>query len=72
MTAAEIAKLALFGHPVTPNRVFFEPRGRGLLRVVLKRKPGCSCQFREASTHQAIIQGSRFASLSARLASAPE
>ena len=64
MTAAEIIKLTLTGHPVTPNRVFFEPGGRGLFALALREKPGCICQGREASIHRAVVEGSRFAPLS--------
>ena len=63
MTAAEITKLLLTGGPVTPSRVFFEPTGRGLFGFPLRKKPGCICQSRDASTHKAVIRGSRFASL---------
>ena len=66
MTAAELAKLALTGRPVTPNRVFFEPRNPGLVRgVALGRRSGCPCQQRDPTVHRAAIEGSRFASLSA-------
>ena len=65
MTAAEIAKLALTGKAIGRNRVFFDPRIPTLVRAVsLRRKEGCVCERRDASTHQATIQGSRFASLS--------
>ena len=68
MTAAEIAKLALTGETATPNRVFFEPRARDLVRVVaLSQKYGCVCQLRDTAVQKAAIQGSRFASLSAGL-----
>ena len=65
MTAAEIAKVGLTGKAVGRNRVFFEPRTPTLVRAVtLNRKAGCVCGIRDASVHQAAIQGSRFASLS--------
>ena len=65
MTAAEIAKMALTGKAVGRNRVFFEPQTPNLVRAVtLNRKAGCVCGIRDASVHQAAIQGSRFASLS--------
>ena len=65
MTAAEIAKVALTGKAVGRNRVFFEPRTPNLVRAVtLNRKAGCVCGMRDASVHQAAIQGSRLASLS--------
>ena len=67
MTAAEIAKMALTGKAVGRNRVFFEPQTPNLVRAVtLNRKAGCVCGIRDASVHQAAIQGSRFASLSLR------
>ena len=66
MTAAEITKLALTGHTVTPNRVFFEPGARGLFSVVLSQKHECPCQLRDATAYEAVIRGSRFAPLSAR------
>ena len=63
MTATEIAKLAVAGGPVTPNRVFFEPRTEGLVRSIgLRRKLGCSCQMRDTVVHAQAIQGSWFAS----------
>ena len=66
MTAAEVAKLALTGEVVTPNRVFFEPRTRDLVRVVgLCQRRGCVCQLRDATIHEEAIRGSRFTSLSA-------
>ena len=66
MTAAEIAKLALTGETLTQNRVFFEPRGRDLIRVVaLGQKLGCVCQRRDGVVHESVIRGSRFAPLSA-------
>ena len=65
MTAAEIAKVALSGKAVGRNRVFFEPRTPTLVRAVtLNRKPGCVCELRDASVHQAAIQSTQFASLS--------
>ena len=65
MAAAEIAKLALTGKAIGRNRVFFEPRTPTLVRAVaLNRKAGCVCELRDATVHQAAIQGSRFASLS--------
>lgn len=65
MTAAEIAKITLTGKAVGRNRVFFEPRTPNLVRAVtLNRKSGCVCVMRDASVHQAAIQGSRLASLS--------
>ena len=67
MTAAEIAKVGLTGKAVGRNRVFFEPRTPTLVRAVtLNRKAGCVCELRDASVHQAAIQGSRFASLSSK------
>ena len=66
MTAAEVTKLALTGEVVTPNRVFFEPRARDLVRVVeLNKRPGCVCQLRDSIVHEKVIRGSRFAPLSA-------
>ena len=65
MTAAEISKLALAGRIEASNRVFYQPRGRGLARVELARNPDCP-YHNQAVTHEAAIQGSRFASLSAR------
>ncbi len=65
MTAVEIAKVALTGKAVGRNRVFFEPRTPTLVRAVtLNRKAGCVCELRDASVHQAAIQGSRFSSFS--------
>lgn len=65
MAAAEIAKLAITGETRTHNRVFFEPRTKNLIRAVtLSRRQGCVCQLRDASIHEKVIQGSRFASLS--------
>ena len=65
MTAAEIAKVTLTGKAVGRNRVFFEPRTATLVRAVaLNRKAGCVCELKDATIHQAAIQGSRFASLS--------
>lgn len=65
MTAAEVAKVALTEEAAGRNRVFFEPRTPSLVRsVTLNRKVGCVCDLRDASVHQAAIQGSRFASLS--------
>ena len=65
MTAAEIAKVALTGKAVGRNRAFLEPRTPTLVRAVtLNRKAGCDCELRDASVHQAAIQGSRFESLS--------
>ena len=67
MTAAEIAKVTLTGKAVGRNRVFFEPQTANLVRAVtLNRKAGCLCGVRDASVHQAAIQGSRFSSLSLR------
>ena len=67
MTATEVAKIALTGNAVGRNRVFFEPRTPALVRAVtLNRKAGCVCGIRDASVHQAAIQGSRFASLSSK------
>ena len=66
MTAAEIAKLALTSKIVTPNRVFFEPRAKDLIRAVeLSQKQGCACQRRDSTVHEKAIRGSRFTSLSA-------
>ena len=65
MAAAEIAKVALTGKAIGRNRVFFDPRTPALVRAVtLIRKAGCVCELRDATVHQAAIQGSRFASLS--------
>ena len=65
MTAAEIAKVVLTGKAIGRNRVFFEPRTPTLVRAVtLNRKAGCVCGLRDATVHEAAIQGSRFASLS--------
>ena len=65
MTAAEITKLALTSELVTPNRVFFEPRARDMVRsVTLSHRPGCVCQRRSSTIHMEAIRGSRFASLS--------
>ena len=64
MTAAEITKLALTGRTDAPNRIFFEPAGRGLFGFSLRQRPGCICQGRDPSTHRDVIEGSRFASLS--------
>ena len=66
MTAAEITKLALIGNTATPNRVFFEPNGRGLFGVPLNKNPTCPCQRRDATVHRAAIEGSLFARLSGR------
>ena len=64
MTAAEIAKLALTGQATTPNRVFFESLTPGLVRSVgLHPNPGCQCRTRDRATHEAVLDGSRFASL---------
>ena len=69
MTAAEIAKLALNGDPVTSNRVFFEPRTPNLVQTVaLQQKHGCTCERRDKDTHAKVMRGSRFAALSARTA----
>lgn len=66
MTSAEITKLSLTGEAATPNRVFFEPRGLDIVRTVgLAQNLGCYCQRRSAASHRSVIQGSRFASLSA-------
>ena len=66
MTAAEIAKLALTSEVVTPNRVFFEPRIKDLIRAVeLSQRQGCVCQRRDATVHEEVIRGSLFTSLSA-------
>lgn len=66
MTAAEVAKLALTNEVVTPNRVFFEPRTKDLIRAVeLSQRQGCVCQRRDATFHEEVIRGSRFTSLSA-------
>ena len=64
MTAAEITKLALGEHIDRSNRVFFEPDGRGLLAVPLKKNPKCACQRRNFTTYMEVIRGSRFAALS--------
>lgn len=64
MTAAEITKLTLTGNPVSPNRVFFEPTGRGLFGVPLNRRPACACQRRSPDIYRAAIEGSLFAGLS--------
>ena len=64
MTAAEIAKIAITGKPVTANRVFFEPANRGIFGVTLGKRPGCTCVHRDPDTHRAAIAGSRFAALS--------
>ena len=66
MTTAEITKLALIGNTATPNRVFFEPNGRGLFSRPLNKKPTCPCQRRNATVHRAAIEGSLFARLSGR------
>ena len=67
MAAAEIAKLALTSEIVSPNRVFFEPRNKDLIRTVeLRQKQGCMCQHRDAIIHEKAIRGSRFAPLTAR------
>ena len=65
MTAAEITKLALTGHTESPNRVFYEPRGRNLLGLALTKKQNCP-HHNENAIHEAVIRGSRFASLSTR------
>lgn len=64
MTAAEITKLALIGRTDTPNRIFFEPAGRVVSGFPLRQRPGCVCRGRDPSIHRAVIEGSRFASLS--------
>ena len=65
MTAAEICKLALDGRTEASNCVFYQPRGRGLVRVELDRDPECRYHDQDA-IHEVAIRGSRFASLSAR------
>ena len=65
MTAAEISRLALVGRTEAPNRVYYQPRGRGLASVELAKNPECRYHNQDA-IHKAAIQGSRFASLSAR------
>ena len=64
MTAAEIAKIAITGEPITANRVFFEPANRGIFAVALGKRPGCACAHRNPDVHRAAIAGSRFAALS--------
>lgn len=64
MTAAEIVKLTLTGKTASPNRVFFEPNGRGLFSKSLDEKPRCPCQRRDPAIHRAAIEGSLFAGLS--------
>ncbi len=64
MTAAEIVKLTLTGKTASPNRVFFEPNGRGLFSKSLDEKPRCPCQRRDPAVHRAAIEGSLFARLS--------
>ncbi len=66
MSAAEIAKIAIVGNPVTTNRVFFEPAHRGLYKVALNKKADCVCGRRDHELHHAAIAGSRFAALSDR------
>ena len=68
MTAAEISKLALLGRTEASNRVFYQPRGRGLVSVELSRDPECRYHNHD-TTHEAAIQGSRFASLSTSVTS---
>ena len=63
MTSAELAKLSISGKATTTNRVFFEPGGRGFLRIGLDKKLGCSCRQRDPSIHRAATAGSRFANL---------
>ena len=64
MTAAEIAKLALTGQATSANRIFFESRTPGLFRSVgLRPNPECQCRTRDKAIHEAVIDGSRFASL---------
>ena len=64
MTAAEIAKLAITGRATTPNRIFFESLTPGLVRPVsLRLNPECQCTTRDKAMHEAVIDGSRFASL---------
>lgn len=63
MTAAEITKIALFGHTETPNRVLYEPCGRQFLGAPLEKKSTCPYHNRD-DIHEDAIQGSRFAELS--------
>ena len=63
MTAAEIVKIALFDCTDVPNRFFYEPRGRKLFGLPLAKNPQCPYHSQDA-THQAVVRGSRFASLS--------
>ena len=68
MTAMEIAKIAITGKAIGRNRVYFEPRTPTLVRTVaLNRMAGCVCGIRDASVHEAAIQGSRFEQLSSGL-----
>lgn len=64
MTSAEIAKIALNRRATTPNRVFYEPRGRHLLGVPLFRDSSCPYHASDVR-HSGAIQGSLFAALSA-------
>lgn len=64
MTAAEIAKIALTGRTVTPNRVTYAPRGQQLMGVQLAQDPTCPYHAGDVG-HAAAIQGSLFAALSA-------
>ena len=65
MTAAEITKIAIMSETLTPNRIFFEPRNKDIVRAVeLRKKQGCVCQLRNASIHEKSIRGSRYFPLS--------
>ncbi len=67
MTAAEIVKLSIVGEPVTPNRVFFEPRAHNMVRSVsLRQKDACICRTRDIDTHMEAIRGSRYTPMLAR------
>ncbi len=66
MAAAEILKLALPGYPFSANRAYImtQPDVR-LVTAASARRPGCACAGRSEKTHLRMIEGSRFASLSA-------
>jgi hypothetical protein len=66
MAAAEILKLSMPNYPFSEHRayLFTDPQPR-LMTVRGRRRPGCLCASRSPETHSKVIEGSRFASLTA-------
>jgi hypothetical protein len=67
MAAAEILKTSLPGYPFSPSRTALYTHPEVLPRFVsssVAQRPGCLCANRRSSVHRAMIEGTKYESLS--------